>query len=1216
MEEDPQDTIDAASDSSTEEGGGNEDLEPILSDEEGAIDVLTRALEPSQSGLRDEEAFESQGIEPWLRRAASPPRDDDYGAHHEAMELHSFNLDQSASFDLNDDGDLSSSSETDADGFAVPGRPKRRRRKRRISALAPLEDRPMRPIGGDGDEIEVESELAPPVTAPVTTAPQDVTGEQIPEFGFELSDDVLIAMMDSLEKRQSLRRKESFYNSSNVSDAVHNLKEPALTPSDDILTVHIPEEVFVSPGAVGATTNTSDYVGAPVSQLGPNSEDASMLQVSNVSPFITPFTPSKVHSVGKYLCYGFHGTDDVISSYDPIGIHVSSTAPMSPGAGVSSSTTAIAAAVEASKPMLASEVLKSENRSRDALNFSFVDLRKANMLQANEFLNQLSHARSVSFELILRAIPGTSPALRFNSRGVDPKSAASMRRRWQALSTSRRPGETTSHSSSEGPFVVTGVALNFGDDTGYYMPLPCPLPSRPPKNRAQAETIASSWGTLPSAAAKIVCRFVGFRSIFSKCSTLSTSYTESNKRSAHSSASMSAITSPSTPSEPISGLSLANKHWMHAFREALLAEWRLGACLEWKLFATLMASENTTKICLHLKDTLSILLHRDVASAGSLECPIVAQQLLGGVDATGVKYAVPGGSNARRLEAQSAFRAFYAFKHMAELEAELYESSMMELYRNVEMPLCRCVSRMQSYGMPINASFFTRLRQDLNDRCKLIEYYFSCTEGPSFKLASDKNVALFKQRVGKDILKYVSDELKSSDSSVNSSDTINRRVEDMMSKHPLINLLSEWRVHSSAIIMLSSIISAISDKSLDGLDSTASRVFGIFHTIGAASGRLIVTSPPLQQMPHECSYLRPLRPSVHDEVVAYAIKELTHGAPYYAGHLRVACEVLSSKWLLKAPQRSEVQWVRVASDGDSITDAKLLEVFAEVPKASTTLQLALTYAKVKARGGGSASALDVSTLDDSAAVTSIIAGTDVYRLQAPLLPHDSEIESINYAIRRFSKGGSAPQLKVSNDSRNHTMANGNNTTASGTTSPAAITVSPREGFVAPSGFVLMSADYSQIEFRILAHFTGDEALIQPFFDRKVDVFKGICAKWKKKPADMVSESERDMTKQLCYAIIYGAGASRIAAVAGCSEAEAKQLYSDFLHSYPSISRFIAIVKRDCRRYGYVTTLLGRRRYFPELLNAAALNKEVAARLERQAVNTVCQGSAADLVKVS
>jgi DNA polymerase theta len=228
----------------------------------------------------------------------------------------------------------------------------------------------------------------------------------------------------------------------------------------------------------------------------------------------------------------------------------------------------------------------------------------------------------------------------------------------------------------------------------------------------------------------------------------------------------------------------------------------------------------------------------------------------------------------------------------------------------------------------------------------------------------------------------------------------------------------------------------------------------------------------------------------------------------------------------------------------------------------------------------------------------------VWRLQAPLIPHESEIQAINFAIQRFSRNG-GPRLASYGTSR----------VPSNIAIP--VKLSPRKGFVAPPGFVLMSADYSQIEFRILAHFTGDEALIQPFYDAKVDVFKGICARWKKKPPEAVSEAERDMTKQLCYAIIYGAGASRIAAVAGCSDAEARQLYLDFLHAYPSISRFIAIVKRDCRCLGYVTTLLGRRRCFPELkdCSGASMSKEAVARLERQAVNTVCQGSAADLVKV-
>ena len=147
---------------------------------------------------------------------------------------------------------------------------------------------------------------------------------------------------------------------------------------------------------------------------------------------------------------------------------------------------------------------------------------------------------------------------------------------------------------------------------------------------------------------------------------------------------------------------------------------------------------------------------------------------------------------------------------------------------------------------------------------------------------------------------------------------------------------------------------------------------------------------------------------------------------------------------------------------------------------------------------------------------------------------------------------------------------------------------------------------------ILAHFSKDEALLQSFRDESNDVFKSICARWKKKAVDDVSQIERDATKQLCYAIIYGAGSSRIASFAGCSDEEAKIMYNDFLSRHPGISRFVSAVKAECRRCGYVTTLLGRRRY---LKGISSQSRSEASKAERQAVNTVCQGSAADLIKV-
>jgi DNA polymerase theta len=160
--------------------------------------------------------------------------------------------------------------------------------------------------------------------------------------------------------------------------------------------------------------------------------------------------------------------------------------------------------------------------------------------------------------------------------------------------------------------------------------------------------------------------------------------------------------------------------------------------------------------------------------------------------------------------------------------------------------------------------------------------------------------------------------------------------------------------------------------------------------------------------------------------------------------------------------------------------------------------------------------------------------------------------------------------------------------------------------------VLLDVDYSQIELRILAHFSGDENLLNSFqFDHQ-DVFRQIASRWLKKAENDISDTERNSVKQLCYANIYGSGAQLVADNAGISVPLAAQWMKDFIKAYPGIKNFMDVVKADCAKNNFVTTLLGRKRY---ISNISSSDYKLRSRAERQAVNTVCQGSAADLIKV-
>ncbi|TMB02253.1 MAG: DNA polymerase I, partial [Deltaproteobacteria bacterium] len=167
----------------------------------------------------------------------------------------------------------------------------------------------------------------------------------------------------------------------------------------------------------------------------------------------------------------------------------------------------------------------------------------------------------------------------------------------------------------------------------------------------------------------------------------------------------------------------------------------------------------------------------------------------------------------------------------------------------------------------------------------------------------------------------------------------------------------------------------------------------------------------------------------------------------------------------------------------------------------------------------------------------------------------------------------------------------------------------RAAFVAAPGHRLVSADYSQIELRVLAHLSGDQALIDAFASGE-DIHARTAAEVF---ADRPPAEGRRLAKVLNYGIVYGMGAARAARELGVSQAEAAAYIARYLGRYPGVRAFIDATIAEARARGYVTTVLGRRRYLPEL---GARDPAVRQFAERAATNTPIQGSAADLIKLA
>ncbi|CAL8465203.1 g4738 [Coccomyxa elongata] len=171
----------------------------------------------------------------------------------------------------------------------------------------------------------------------------------------------------------------------------------------------------------------------------------------------------------------------------------------------------------------------------------------------------------------------------------------------------------------------------------------------------------------------------------------------------------------------------------------------------------------------------------------------------------------------------------------------------------------------------------------------------------------------------------------------------------------------------------------------------------------------------------------------------------------------------------------------------------------------------------------------------------------------------------------------------------------------------------REAFVAPAGRVLLSADYAQMELRLMAHLSGDASLIATLSDPLQDPFTQWAAQWLRTPPHAVTVEQRNHAKAMAYGLLYGLGKDRLAARMGVNPQEAAQKSAEFRTSIPVLDAWLKRVVEDCRSRKFITTLAGRRRYLPDIGHA---DRGRRARAERQAINSTVQGSAADLCKAA
>ena len=168
----------------------------------------------------------------------------------------------------------------------------------------------------------------------------------------------------------------------------------------------------------------------------------------------------------------------------------------------------------------------------------------------------------------------------------------------------------------------------------------------------------------------------------------------------------------------------------------------------------------------------------------------------------------------------------------------------------------------------------------------------------------------------------------------------------------------------------------------------------------------------------------------------------------------------------------------------------------------------------------------------------------------------------------------------------------------------------RQAFVAPKGHVLLAADYSQIELRIMAHLSADEGLLRAF-EKEQDVHRATAAEVFETPLDEVTDDQRRSAKAINFGLMYGMSAFGLAKQLGIARGEAQEYVDLYFDRYPGVKQYMDDIRARASEKGFVETVFGRRLYLPEINARNAQRRQYA---ERSAINAPMQGTAADIIK--
>jgi len=830
---------------------------------------------------------------------------------------------------------------------------------------------------------------------------------------------------------------------------------------------------------------------------------------------------------------------------------------------------------------------------------------------SEEFLKKLKTAGALSFEFVYRRIPNTATTSRKNKLrwanivALACPAMASSNFDGVSNSTSLEVDSATMYTGMRDPHILTGVAFNFGDEYSYYMN----LPSLPPlcdysedeyddgdeeAVKPKSPSSTCDINSIPLSCCVLISRFVGYHLILGRHPHLRAALLTGHVHDLKNGVDKNGV----KMSNP---MMYTSRRWAAASRVGLYYEWCRRACVEWQLLGEVMKNKSITKVAVDIKSKMTCLRERDVIVRGPLEDPSIAKALLPRDFEMNLLFPDTWKFSQNSSVKVACFKAAAVIRTMATLTSELKRHHLLELFRTVEMPLLHSVSEIDYVGCPAESNFFRDLLQNLVDRQTIIKSYFDSIDKNFNPLSSRRDMQKLKDEL---IIRYVDalDETRkaqSNKSSINTNRTVSHTdPTTAIVSHPLMKLAREYRQS----VAFASLCRGLIFSNLNG------RIRFTTSTLHTETGRLSVTSPPMQQIPRNCSYRLTSRLNLHQELMAFPDKEreamtdLINTEVKRGENFWIRAREYPRKAKVRLDKKFRVGRLLFISSVSIVERPLSIEGTREPGTVSGGVSVIEAW---RSKGfeyddGEALKILQCVVVFDTEEGEAVIVPSDqLEKLDAEVLVDDDEITEINRALSE----GVWTIESVTEESRKECWEDSENKHQG---------ICPREGFKASDGFVLLSADYSQIELRVLAHFCGDPSLCREL-SQGVDVFKKLASKWKKKPLCEVTDKERDLVKSITYSFLFGAGSKLIAEEADVTIEEVRVIRQHIDEDYSSIKKVEEAIKRSCSELGFVQTLKGRRRYFPDIKSTDRRKKSKA---ERQCFNTVMQGTAADILKIA